>query len=243
MRIFGLIGKPLSHSFSKAFFARKFADEGIKNCRYDAYELNDISDLVALIQANPELEGLNVTIPYKEAVLPFLSEENEVVASIHACNCIKIKNGQLTGYNTDVIGFEKMIEPYLASHHNRALVLGTGGAAKAVQYVLQKRGILYTSVSRNKNENCLTYEEVDRDVLEAHPIVINTTPAGMYPAVEEMPPLQYEHLGPQHFMVDLIYNPEKTKFLQRGEEKGATICNGLPMLIIQAEESWRIWNG
>jgi shikimate dehydrogenase len=241
MRLYGLIGKPLTHSFSKAFFTDKFERENIPDCSYENFELDDISKLADLL-GNNDLRGLNVTIPYKEKVIPFLHDKNEVVEETGACNCIRIENGVLKGYNTDVTGFQRSLEPKLKSHHKSALILGTGGAAKAIQYSLEKLGISYTLVSRRQTEGGLGYEDVDEEVLKEHLLIINTTPLGMYPNVDNDPSIPYEYLTPSHLLFDLIYNPAKTKFLKKGEEMGADILNGQDMLVIQAEESWRIWN-
>jgi shikimate dehydrogenase len=196
-----------------------------------------------LVLADTELRGLNVTIPYKEQVLPFLQFENEVVGGIRACNCIRIEAGRLYGYNTDVVGFERSLAAKLEPHHERALVLGAGGAAKAVEYVLRKRGIGYRMVTRRPRPGSsdLGYESVDAAVLATHTLIVNTTPLGMHPKVEECPPLPYAALTSRHYLFDLIYNPVRTQFLLRGEERGAVVENGYDMLILQAEESWRIW--
>jgi shikimate dehydrogenase len=191
-----------------------------------------------------ELCGLNVTIPYKRAVLDFLHYKSEVVETIGACNCIRIARGRLTGHNTDVVGFEQSLERSLEPHHRQALVLGTGGASKAVEYVLRKRGIGYRLVSRQPRPDSddMGYEQVDAGVLAEATLIINTTPVGMYPRIDECPPLPYEALTPRHYLFDLIYNPARTLFLQKGEERGAVVENGHEMLVLQAEESWRIWN-
>ena len=242
MRVFGLIGKTLKHSFSKVYFTLKFAQLGITDCRYENFELPSIDDFKALLDSQPELEGLNITIPYKEAVVPFLDVQMPVVREVGACNCIKIMGGQLFGFNTDVVGFRQSLQKVLLPHHTKALVLGTGGAAKAVHYALKELGITATPVSRSTGTKGLTYEELSKYVVEHHPLIINTTPVGMYPNIEEAPSLPYEFLTPRHLLYDLTYNPAKTLFLQKGEEQGARICNGQEMLELQAEESWRIWN-
>lgn len=243
MRRYGLIGYPLSHSFSQKYFTEKFQREQISDCAYENFPLANISAFPSLIQQHPDLCGLNVTIPYKERVIPFLSAQSEVVRSIGACNCIKIENGVLTGYNTDVTGFEDSLKPHLQPHHKKALVLGTGGAAKAVYYVLNKLGIAFKEVSRTPAaERQIAYSQIDEAVIAAHQLIINTSPVGMYPKIDECPPLPYHLLTPEHYLFDLIYNPAKTLFLQKGEERGAVIENGKDMLVIQAEESWRIWN-
>jgi shikimate dehydrogenase len=241
MRKFGLIGYPLSHSFSQKYFTEKFQVLGITDCQYGLYPIEDIAKLRTVLQ-DPELCGLNVTIPYKQAVLPFLHEKDAVVAAINACNCIRIVDGVLRGYNTDTVGFEASLVRKLQPGHDRALILGTGGASKAVEYVLRKLGIAYRYVSRKAGDGVLSYEEVNADMLRDCKLVINTTPLGMYPKVGECPPLPYEAVGPGHYLFDLVYNPERTLFLRQGEERGAVVENGYDMLIGQAEESWRIWN-
>lgn len=244
MRKFGLIGYPLSHSFSQRYFTEKFEREGITDACYSVYPLAQIGELPALL-ADPELCGLNVTIPYKEQVLSFLDSRNEVVQEINACNCIRIERGKRVGYNTDVVGFGESLLTKWQPHHKQALILGTGGASKAVEYVIKKLGIAYRFVSRSPRPSTtdLSYEQVDAALLRSSTLVINTTPLGMYPKVEDCPPLPYEAIGPRHYLFDLVYNPEKTLFLQKGEERGAVIENGYDMLIGQAEESWRLWNG
>jgi len=244
MRTFGLIGYPLSHSFSRQFFTDKFRREQISGCEYLNFPLPDINAFATLLQERPGIEGINVTIPYKEQVIPFLDEVQEVVEKTGACNCIKIVNGKLTGYNTDVVGFEKSLSKKLAPHHTQALVLGTGGAAKAVEYVLRQAGISCLVVSRtpDRTKGRISYEEIYDSLVRSHPLIINTTPLGMFPNVDAYPPLPYAGLTPANYLFDLVYNPSKTRFLQQGEERGAAIMNGSEMLEIQAEESWRIWN-
>lgn len=240
MKRYGLIGYPLSHSFSQRYFTDKFLKEQISGSVYENYPISTIDEFPSLIQQRPDLCGLNVTIPYKEKVIPFLTHQSEVVRAIGACNCIKIREGVLTGYNTDVTGFELSMLPHLQPHHTKALVLGTGGAAKAVHYVLHKLGIEFLEVSRTPSSpRQIAYSEVN---VQDYLLIINTSPVGMYPKVDECPPLPYHLLTPRHYLYDLVYNPAKTLFLQKGEERGATIENGKDMLVIQAEESWRIWN-
>jgi shikimate dehydrogenase len=242
MRLFGLIGYPLTHSFSKNYFTEKFKKEGIENCRYENFELANISSLSNVLDNNPGLEGLNVTIPYKESVLPFLNEMDEVVKKIGACNCISLGNKKLIGYNTDVIGFEKSLLKKYDVEHKNALILGTGGAAKAVEFVLRKRKIHYKYVSRYPSVKNLSYEQLTPAIIKEYSLIINTSPLGMYPKITEAPPLPYQAITEKHFLFDLIYNPEKTLFLKKGEEQGAMVQNGYDMLIYQAEESWKIWN-
>ena len=241
-RRFGLIGFPLSHSFSKGFFAEKFAKENIANTQYENYPIESIDQFKQLWDVVPELEGINITIPHKKAVIPFLDHPSSVVKAINACNCIRKYNGQLYGYNTDVIGFEKSLLPYLKSHHTSALILGTGGAAAAVEWVMQKLNIQYQFVSRSSKENCIAYDALTNDIIKANTLLINTSPVGMYPNVNEAPAIPYGGITPQHHLYDLIYNPGETLFLTKGKQQGASIQNGLEMLHIQAEESWKIWN-
>ncbi|RXK58755.1 shikimate dehydrogenase [Lacibacter luteus] len=242
MRQFGLIGYPLSHSFSKKYFTEKFAAENISGCNYELYSIESIDLLPSVLKQVDGLEGMNVTIPYKESVLPFLHEQSTAVQEIGACNCIRIRNGKLTGFNTDVVGFRQSIEPLLKSQHQNALVLGTGGAAKAVVWVLKQLGINYSYVSRTKSEGVLGYDEITGELLQKYPLVINTTPLGMQPNVHAKPSLPYESVTADFLFYDLVYNPAKTAFLETAEQYGATIKNGADMLVIQAEESWQIWN-
>lgn len=242
MRLFGLIGYPLSHSFSEKYFKEKFEKEGITECRYELFPLKTITELPVLLKANPDLEGLNVTIPYKKQVLPFLNASH-IPAGLEACNCINIMNNKLVGYNTDVTGFEKSLLPLLRSYHTRALILGDGGAASAVAFVLKKLGIGFYIVSRKLHGRLtLAYKKIDRKLIEEHTLIINATPLGMFPDTDTSPDIPYQFITDHHLLYDLVYNPAKTLFLQKGEEKGAIIKNGEEMLELQAEESWRIWN-
>ncbi len=243
MRKFGLIGFSLGHSFSGKYFKEKFLRESIPDCIYSNYELPAITDLNAVLQ-DAELQGLNVTIPYKEAVLPFLHELQQVVAETGACNCIHIKNGIRTGFNTDVIGFEESLSEKLLPNHQRALILGTGGSSKAVAWVLKKKNIPFLFVSRQKNSvgKMIGYPELNREIIASHTLIVNTTPLGMAPNLKACAPIPYEYIGETHYLFDLVYNPEKTLFLEKGEAMGATIKNGADMLAIQAEASWRIWS-
>lgn len=242
MRRFGLIGKTLKHSFSQNYFREKFQKEGIGDCLYENYELSGVEDLPALLEKFPDLQGLNITIPFKEAILPFLDQKNAVVEATGACNCLRVVEGKLLGFNTDVAGFRGSLEPCLQPHHTHALVLGSGGASKAVQYALKDLGIAYRVVSRRPGTGELGYEDIDDVILEEYTLVINTTPLGMFPNVDDDPPLPYQFISQRHLLFDLVYNPPKTKFLQQGEKQGARIVNGYEMLVLQAEESWRIWN-
>jgi len=242
MRLFGLIGYPLSHSFSKKFFTEKFEKEGITGCRYELFPLKTIEGLRPLLENNPELEGLNVTIPYKKQLLPYL-DESRIPEGLSACNCINIINGKLVGHNTDVTGFEKSLVPLLKTYHHKALVLGNGGATAAVVFVLKKLGIDFDIVSRKKHDySTLTYRGINKKIISDSLLIINTTPLGMEPDTGSCPDVPYPYLTGKHLLYDLVYNPAKTLFLQKGEERGATIKNGEEMLVLQAEESWRIWN-
>lgn len=242
MKRYGLIGRTLKHSFSKNYFTKKFEEDGLSDYSYENFELEAIKEFPLLLTRNPDIRGLNVTIPYKEEVLPFLTDKNEVVAKIGACNCIKLEGEKLIGFNTDVVGFDKSLKQQLRPHHKKALILGTGGASKAIAYVLQQADIEFDFVSRKRAENILGYENLSEEILSSHHLIINTTPLGMWPNVDASPPVPYEFLTPNHFLFDIIYNPAKTQFLEEGEKRGAQICNGYDMLIEQAEESWRIWN-
>lgn len=240
MRKFGLIGFPLSHSFSQKYFTSIFLQEGI-DAVYENYALEEISQVRPLFD-DALLEGINVTIPYKESIMPYLDELSDAVKEIGACNCIRIRGGIKTGFNTDVIGFERSLEKKLKPHHRKALVLGTGGAAKAVLYVLKKRSIEALQVSRNPGSTSISYEGLTSEIVHEHTLIVNTTPLGMYPDLDKYPLLPYEAIGKHHYLYDLVYNPAKTMFLQKGEEQGASIENGYDMLIIQADESRKIWN-
>jgi shikimate dehydrogenase len=240
---FGLIGFPLSHSFSKKYFTQKFDDAGLQDYVYDNYELPSIEALPSMMQNNPHLKGFNITIPYKKQIVPLLHSMTDDVVAMQACNCVKIVNGQLMGHNTDVIGFEKSLTQKLQTHHQAALILGTGGAASAVQFVLQKLGITYLSVSSSQQTDSIGYNELTQEIVTSHLLIINTTPLGTFPNIEHAPDIPYHLLTEKHFLFDLVYNPPKTLFLQRGEAHGAIIQNGYDMLVYQAEASWDIWNG
>lgn len=258
MKKYGLIGYPLTHSFSKKYFADKFSKEDLEDCEYELYPLQNLSDLPALINDTPELRGLNVTIPHKIGVMFYLDKIDAAAREIDAVNCIKIVNHQpveaffsgelssmkvrLEGYNTDAIAFEESLKPLLKKHHQKALVLGNGGAARAVIYVLNKLGISYRLVSRRAIKKQLSYKQLTADVLKERLLIINTTPLGMAPDVGKCPDIPYELLTSKHLLYDLVYNPAETEFLKRGKEKGASVKNGLQMLHLQAEKSWEIWN-
>lgn len=244
MKTYGTIGYPLTHSFSRQYFTEKIEKERIPESAYFSFPLKSIDEFPDFLQTNPTLRGLAVTIPYKEKVLKYVSIISEEVKLIGAANCIKVRGNVLTAYNTDIIGFENSFVKNLKPVHNKALVLGTGGASKAVQYVLKKLGIGFLVVSRNKTsaENFIQYSQLTAGIINEYNIIINTTPLGMSPAEDTCPDLPYELLTTNHYLFDLVYKPAKTLFLQKGEQRGATIINGFEMLIIQADENWRIWN-
>ena len=238
---FGLIGKDISYSFSKKFFTRKFINEGLNNCSYENYDINSISELLEVIN-DTKIKGLNVTIPYKESVIELLNHIDPIAKKIGAVNTIKIdKQNKLLGYNTDYIGFKQSLESNI-SNQKRALILGTGGASKAIVYALKTLNIKTLLVSRKNREECITYEDVSNQIIKDHTIIINCTPLGTYPNIEECPKIPYEYITERHLCYDLIYNPIKTKFLILSEKKGASIINGNKMLKNQAMESWKIWN-
>jgi len=244
MRKFGLIGLPLIHSFSKKYFTSKFENEGI-DAGYELYELKDIAEFTGLIQ-EVDLCGLNVTIPYKEQVIPYLDELDETAARIGAVNVIKFMRQDnklyLKGYNSDAIGFETSLLPFLKSYHLKALILGTGGASKAIDYVLQHRGIETTFVSRTAKPGMLTYSQLNQDILSDHLIIVNSTPVGSFPHMDECPDIPYQFLTDKHLLFDVVYNPAETLFLHKGRKQGATGLNGEGMLIGQANAAWEIWN-
>ena len=245
MKTYGLIGYPLGHSFSRGYFTDYFGREGI-DAEYKNFELPSIEKLSEVLQTEPTLQGFNVTIPYKQQVFAYLDELSEAAQAIGAVNVVKVthKEGKryLKGYNTDYIGFTESIRPYIKPHHNHALILGTGGASKAVYYALRKLGLKTQYVSRTAREGIIAYDELTPELMVQYTVIVNTTPLGMHPKVDECPPLDYAQLTPQHLLYDVVYNPAKTLFLQRGEEHGATICNGMDMLIGQAKAAWKIWN-
>ena len=244
MKLYGLIGYPLGHSFSKKYFTDKFQREKISGCRYELFPIETIQDLPQLLIDNPNLVGLNVTIPYKEQVLEFVAQSRNEVKEIKAANTIKIVDGILIAYNTDVIGFENSFTKKLKPSQKKALILGTGGSSKAVQYVLEKLRIDFLLVSRNKTnkEGMIPYSMIDKNLLDQYQVIINCTPVGLSPNDSECPQIPYQFIASDHYLFDLVYKPEKTLFLKKGEEMGAEIQNGYEMLIIQAEESWKIWN-
>ena len=246
MQKYGLIGYPLGHSFSKNFFNQKFESEHI-DAQYINFEIPSIKDFKDVLKFNPELHGLNVTIPYKEQVIPYLDDLDEDARLIGAVNVIKFARGflgktKLIGYNSDVIGFRRSIEPLLTDSHRRALILGTGGASKAVFHGLKQLGVESTFVSRTAKEGCITYADLTREMMDRYTVIVNTTPLGMFPNVDSCPDIPYEWLTPNHLLYDLLYNPDETLFMRRGKERGAVVKNGLEMLLLQAFAAWDIWN-
>ncbi|MGX1639314.1 shikimate dehydrogenase family protein [Sphingobacterium sp. NPDC055431] len=246
MKQLGLIGYPLGHSFSKKYYLEKFRNEGIKNIDYDLYPLSTIEEFPSLYLNNPEFYGVNVTIPYKQDVMQYLTELSEEAKEIAAVNCIQIRHEtdgvKLKGFNTDAYGFEKSLEPLLKPNHSKALIFGNGGATKAVAYSLKKLGIDFKIVSRAKTEDNLSYEDLTEELIQNTPLLINCTPLGTFPKTEECPALPYHAISSEHLLYDLIYNPEETLFLKKGKERGAAIKNGYEMLVLQAEKNWEIWN-
>lgn len=241
--IFGLLGKNISYSFSRGYFTEKFLNEGFKKHKYVNFDIPKIEDFPSILE-NSHIKGINVTIPYKEAIIPFLDKLDKTAQKIGAVNTIKFtRRGNLKGYNSDVVGFEKSIIPLLKKHHKRALILGTGGASKAIAFALKKNNIKYKFVSRNPNDKKeISYESLSQETLVKYQIIINCTPIGTSPDIHLSPNIPYQFLTEKHLLYDLIYNPEVSTFLSKGKERGATIKNGYEMLELQAEESWRIWN-
>jgi shikimate dehydrogenase len=242
-RSFGLVGKNIDYSFSKKYFTEKFAAALFDDCSYENFDLLIIDDFLKTITENPDLKGLNVTIPYKESVIPYLDKLSKNAEKIGAVNVIKFtKKGKLKGFNSDYYGFMKSLEPMLQPYHKKALILGTGGAAKAVAFALEKLGILFTFVSREEKEGMIDYDLINVTTFDNYQIFINCTPLGTSPNTKEFPPIPYDYFTDKHIAFDLIYNPEETVFLKKAKKKGATIKNGYDMLVLQAEKSWEIWN-
>jgi len=248
MKVYGLIGFPLGHSFSAGYFAKKFEKEGIKDCIYKNFPIDNINKLTNILMENSEISGLNVTIPYKEQVIQFLDDIDSEAIEIGAVNTLKIsknKDGyKLKGFNTDVYGFENSLIPYLKNYHKKALILGTGGASKAIKFILKKLNINFISASIEElKENEIRYEKIDKKIIEERLLIINATPLGTFPKTETYPPIPYEYITSSHFLFDLVYNPEETTFMKKGKNQGADTIGGLQMLHLQAEKSWKIWNG
>ena len=244
VKLFGLLGKNIEYSFSRGYFSDKFQNLKLKKHKYVNFDLGDIKNFPLIIQQNENLKGFNVTIPYKEKVIPFLDKLDKTAKKIGAVNTVKLtKRGNLKGYNSDVVGFEKSIMPLLKNHHKKALILGTGGASKAIAYALKRNDIKYIFVSRNpEGRKEISYDKLNEEIIKKYAIIINSTPLGTSPNVEKCPNVPYQYISEKHILFDLIYNPATTTFLSKGKAKGATIKNGLEMLELQAEASWRIWN-
>ncbi len=245
LNILGLIGYPLTHSFSKRYFTEKFENEGVMDYVYRNFELSDINYFPELLKKHPDITGLNVTIPYKEKILNFVDEFSPEVKAVGAANTLQIhpETKKITAYNTDIYGFKQSLLPYLKPEHRRALILGTGGAAKAVAYTLRQLDIDAVMVSRKpKNTSQLAYTDLNEKIVKSHLLVVNTTPLGQFPHTEKSPAFPYDFITKKHLFYDLIYNPAKTTFLQHAENQGAVICNGLNMLQLQAEKAWQIWS-
>ena len=241
MTKYGIIGFPLGHSFSRGFFTEKFTREGI-DAQYLNFEIPDVAMLKDILRENPELRGLNVTLPHKQAVIPLLDELSDEAREIGAVNVISVRDGRLKGFNSDIIGFTESIRPLLQPHHTKALILGTGGASQAIRVGLSRLGIEWTYVSRTPREEMLTYSTLTPEVMEQYTVIVNCSPVGMFPKVDEAPAIPYELLTPKHLLFDCVYNPEDTLFMKKGREQGAIVKNGLEMLHLQAVASWEFWN-
>lgn len=241
MTKYGIIGYPLGHSFSRGFFTEKFARESI-DAQYLNFEIPDVAMLSDVLRDNPELRGLNVTLPHKQAVIPLLDEMSEEAMEIGAVNVIRVRNGKLKGFNSDIIGFTNSIKPLLQPHHRKALILGTGGASRAIRVGLNRLGIEWTYVSRSPRDGMVTYEDITAETLQEYTVIVNCSPVGMFPKVDAAPAIPYELLSPQHLLFDCVYNPEETLFMKKGRKQGATVKNGLEMLHLQAIASWNFWN-
>ncbi len=241
---FGLVGKNISYSFSSTYFKEKFLKLGLSNHKYTNFDIPEIEEFpFVLYHREEDFQGFSVTIPYKQSIIKYLDEVKGDALKIGAVNTIKVtEDNQLLGYNTDVYGFQKSIEPLLEGHHKKALILGTGGASKAVAFALKELGIDFKFVSRNSSEENLEYSILSDQIIDEHTVIINCTPLGTYPNIENSPSIPYEFISEKHLLFDLIYNPTETKFLHEGKKRGAIIKNGLEMLELQAEKSWEIWN-
>ncbi len=238
---YGIIGNPLGHSFSKGFFTEKFAREGI-DAEYLNFQIPKIGKLTEVLQENPELRGINVTLPYKTEVIPFLDELSDEAREIGAVNVVQIRNGHLKGFNSDIIGFTRSIQPLLKPHHRKALILGTGGASRAIRVGLTRLGLEWKYVSRTPREGMITYEDITAETLREYEVIVNCSPVGMFPKVDECPAIPYEFLTQDNLLYDLVYNPENTLFMKKGALQGAVVKNGLEMLHLQAIASWEFWN-
>lgn len=244
MRKFGLIGHPLTHSFSKKYFLEKFEKEGIEDCSYELYDIPNARDLAHILSENPEIEGINVTIPHKEDVIALMDDLDEACEEIGAVNCIHIQDGMLIGYNTDYIGFKNSLSPWLGSAKPKALILGTGGASKAIKQALYDLDIEFLNVSRSEDEDQITYDDLasDPEIMKTHHMIVNTTPLGTFPNEKGVPAIPLEQFTSDHFVYDLVYNPSVTSLMQACLDAGGKAKNGHEMLILQAEAAWEIWN-
>lgn len=241
-QLFGLIGKNIGYSFSKKYFTDRFAQTGANDCIYENFDIAQIEEFKTIIAEHPDLCGLNVTIPYKESIIPYLDELSRKAKKIGAVNVIRFKKGKLKGYNSDAYGFKKSLQPLLKPHYKKALILGTGGASKAVAFALEELDIMYSFAARKDQVNTIKYEHINATTFDNFQIFINCTPLGTYPNTEVCPELPYEYFNSQHLAYDLIYNPEETLFLKKAKKRGAQTQNGLSMLVNQAEKAWEIWN-
>ena len=242
MNRFGLIGYPLGHSYSQQYFNNKFKTENLSDCVFDFFPIENVDSFPELLDTHKDLKGLAVTIPHKQTIISFLTNIDEAASEIGAVNCIKKSSHNIIGYNTDVIGFENSIKPILKPNHKKALILGTGGGSKAVQFVFKKLGIEFLLVSRAKNQQHIQYQDINELICADYNIIVNATPVGMTPNNDKCPEIPYQLLNEKHLLLDLIYNPAETLFLQKGREAGAQTKNGHEMLITQAEANWKIWN-
>ncbi|WP_423998641.1 shikimate dehydrogenase family protein [Maribacter sp. IgM3_T14_3] len=239
---YGLIGKDISYSFSRGYFKKKFEDMGLDNCSYQNFDLQSISEFPTIFKKAENVQGLNITIPYKEEIMAFLDDIDIAAKKIGAVNTIKFSKNGIIGFNTDAYGFQKSLEPHLKKHHKKALILGTGGASKAVAFILEELGVTFSFVSRSGKNDGYTYNELTDDIIAEYTLIINCSPVGTFPKIEEKPAIPYSKISEAHLLFDLIYNPEETAFLSAGKANGASICNGHRMLEFQAEKSWEIWN-
>jgi len=238
---YGIIGNPLGHSFSKGFFTEKFVREGI-DAQYLNFRILEIKELMNVLKENPELRGLNVTLPYKTEVIPFLDELSDEAREIGAVNVIQIRKGHLKGFNSDIIGFTRSIQPLLKPHHRKALIMGTGGASRAIRVGLTRLGLEWKYVSRTPHEGMITYKDITSETFKEYEVIVNCSPVGMFPKVDECPAIPYEYLTPNNLLYDLVYNPETTFFMKKGALQGSVVKNGLEMLYLQAIASWEFWN-
>lgn len=241
MKNFGLLGKNISYSFSKSYFTEKFKKENIQ-AEYSNFDLKNLKEFRDVIKETPNLQGLNVTIPYKQEIIPFLDDLAFEAKEIGAVNTINVSGNKLIGHNTDYIGFSESLKPFLKPHHNKALILGTGGASKAVAYALRQLAIEYKFVSRTAGEGKLNYEQLSEEIIKEYTLIVNTTPLGTYPEIEKKPEVPFQYFTEKHLVYDLIYNPDTTQLMSRAKNRGATVTNGLKMLQLQAESAWKIWN-